>query len=59
MMFSVMVEPFEILRLAPSQAHTAALAQALSAHLRVGDVIGLTGVLGAGKTTLRPLSPAP
>lgn len=45
-----MVEPYELVRIAPSQAQTEALAQALSAHLRTGDVVGLAGALGAGKT---------
>ncbi len=45
-----MVEPFEFSRLAGDQDATAALAQALSAHLRRGDIVGLAGTLGAGKT---------
>ncbi len=36
----------------PSLAATAALARRLAEVARVGDVIGLAGVLGAGKTTL-------
>lgn len=33
------------------EAATAALARALAAQLRAGDVVGLSGGLGAGKTT--------
>jgi tRNA threonylcarbamoyladenosine biosynthesis protein TsaE len=42
-----------VLRLAlPDEAATAALARALAALARVGDVIALGGELGAGKTSL-------
>ncbi len=35
-----------------SEADTLALGAAIAAHARLGDVIALTGPLGAGKTTL-------
>ena len=35
----------------PDETATAALATALAAHARQGDVIGLSGPLGSGKTT--------
>lgn len=35
----------------PDEAATAALARGLAAHARAGDVIALSGELGAGKTT--------
>lgn len=35
-----------------TQSQTTQLAQALCKHLRTGDVVGLIGNLGAGKTTL-------
>lgn len=38
-------------RTAPSPEHTAAVARALARSLRSGDVLALTGDLGAGKTT--------
>ncbi|MES2983773.1 MAG: tRNA (adenosine(37)-N6)-threonylcarbamoyltransferase complex ATPase subunit type 1 TsaE [Pseudomonadota bacterium] len=48
----------------PTLADCAALAQALAARLRVGDVVTLRGEVGAGKTTfaqflIHALSPVP
>jgi tRNA threonylcarbamoyladenosine biosynthesis protein TsaE len=36
----------------PSEAHTAAFGRLLATHVQGGDVIGLQGPLGAGKTRL-------
>lgn len=36
----------------PTEAHTAAFGRLLAAHVQGGDVIGLQGPLGAGKTRL-------
>jgi tRNA threonylcarbamoyladenosine biosynthesis protein TsaE len=41
----------EFTRQAPSPEHTAAIARGLARALRSGDVLALTGDLGAGKTT--------
>lgn len=45
-----MVETAEFLSRSPDE--TARLGERLAAHLRAGDVIGLTGVIGAGKSLL-------
>ncbi len=45
-----MPEPYERHHLAANPAATAALAEALSPALRLGDVVALRGVLGTGKT---------
>lgn len=44
--------PVQILRPCESEADTARLGRALGGVLRAGDVVGMTGPLGAGKTTL-------
>lgn len=48
-----MMEQAEIMTLAcPDEAATAALGRALAGRLKAGDVIALSGPLGAGKTAL-------